>query len=187
MSIRQKKLPIAALDRIDDLCADFERKWQSNESPTIESVLAAEVTPIERDVLLAELIVLDIDYRRRRRETPTKHDYLDRFPESAQVINDAFSEGDKRTGAFEPPTVGRLAELFPSLDIIGLIGAAGMGAVYKARQPKLNRFVAIKILPPIAEDELGFAVLFSADSENGPTLIYSSAAYRTAWTDRTEF
>jgi eukaryotic-like serine/threonine-protein kinase len=58
MSIRQKKLPIAALERIDDLCADFERKWQSNEPPTIESVLSGDVSPIGRDVLLAELIFL---------------------------------------------------------------------------------------------------------------------------------
>ena len=87
MSIRQKKLPIAALERIDDLCADFERRWQSNEPPTIESVLPGDVSPIEREVLLAELIVLDIDDRRRRGETPTKQEYLDRFPESSKAID----------------------------------------------------------------------------------------------------
>ena len=72
MSMRQKKLPIEALERIDDLCAEFERKWQTNEPPSIESVLAGEV---ERDVLLAELIVLDVDYRRRLGETPTEQEY----------------------------------------------------------------------------------------------------------------
>ena len=84
MSARHKRLPIAALERIDDLCASFEQKWQSNESPTIESLLDGDFTDVERDVLLAELVVLDIDYRRRRGDTPTKQEYLDRFPEHAR-------------------------------------------------------------------------------------------------------
>ena len=38
-------------------------------------------------------------------------------------------------------------------DLVGQIGAGGMGEVWKARDPKLDRFVAIKVLPPgFAED-----------------------------------
>ena len=162
-----KKLLIAALQRIDDLCADFERKWQSNEPPTIESLLSGGTSPIEhveRDVLLAELIVLDIDYRRRRGETPPKQEYLDRFPEVSQAINDAINEGDKRTGLFKPPTVDRLAKLFPSLEIIELIGAGGMGAVYKARQSGLDRLVALKILPEEFGHDVKFALRFTREA-----------------------
>lgn len=164
MNIRQKQLPIAALERIDDLCADFERKWQSDEPPTIESILSEDISPIERDVLLAELIVLDIDYRRRRSETPTKQDYLNRFPGVSEAIEDALNEGDKQTGGFEPPTVGRLAELFPSLEIIELIGAGGMGAVYKARQSGLDRLVALKILPEEFGHDVKFALRFTREA-----------------------
>ena len=48
---------------------------------------------------------------------------------------------------FPPPAVEHLRPMFPQLEILELIGQGGMGAVYKARQPGLNRVVALKILP----------------------------------------
>ncbi len=164
MSSRQKNLPIAALERIDDLCADFERRWQSDSPPAIESVISEDISPNEREVLLAELIALDVDYRRQRGETPKMQEYLDRFPHASIAIRDALSESHKRTSAFEAPTVGQLAESFPALEIIELIGAGGMGTVYKARQAGLDRFVALKILPEEFGQDVKFALRFTREA-----------------------
>ncbi len=76
---------------------------------------------------------------------------------------------DTETGtpraAFVPPTAGDLAKHFPQLEIIELIGKGGMGAVYKARQPKLNRFVALKILPPDISNQPAFAQRFTREAQ----------------------
>ncbi|MFK7820312.1 MAG: serine/threonine-protein kinase [Planctomycetaceae bacterium] len=162
--MRQNKRTIAALERIDDLCADFEKKWQANEPLSIESIAAAETDPIKREALLAELVVLDVDYRRRRGDAPTEQEYADRFPDDASVIRDAFNATVEKKGAFEPPTIARLTELFPALEIIELVGAGGMGAVYKARQKGLDRVVALKVLPEEFGHDVKFALRFTREA-----------------------
>jgi hypothetical protein len=69
------------------------------------------------------------------------------------------------TGAgFEPPPVEEIARLFPQLEILGLLGKGGMGAVYKARQPSLDRLVALKVLPPSVATGAGFAERFNREA-----------------------
>jgi serine/threonine protein kinase len=65
---------------------------------------------------------------------------------------------------FVPPTPAELARHFPQLEILELIGRGGMGAVYKARQPSLDRLVALKILPPGVAADAGFAERFTREA-----------------------
>jgi HEAT repeat protein/predicted Ser/Thr protein kinase len=69
-----------------------------------------------------------------------------------------------KTPAFIPPPVTELAKLFPQLEILGLLGQGGMGAVYKARQPVLDRLVALKILPTETASDPGFAERFTREA-----------------------
>ena len=65
---------------------------------------------------------------------------------------------------FAPPPVAEIAKLFPQLEVLEFIGKGGMGAVYKARQPSLDRLVALKILPPAAASDPGFAERFNREA-----------------------
>lgn len=65
---------------------------------------------------------------------------------------------------FVPPPMEWLVKIFPQLEVIELLGHGGMGAVYKARQPRLNRFVALKILSPEKHSDPQFAERFEREA-----------------------
>src|SRR5689334_3882369 len=66
--------------------------------------------------------------------------------------------------AFTPPPVAELAKFFPQLEIIELLGQGGMGAVFKVRQLRLNRLVALKILSPERQNDPHFAERFQREA-----------------------
>ncbi len=73
---------------------------------------------------------------------------------------------------FIPPSVEILSALLPQYEFHGLLGQGGVGAVYLARQISLDRMVAIKILPPLFEDQADEAARFLTEARAMAKLVH---------------
>lgn len=63
-----------------------------------------------------------------------------------------------------PPTVEELQRLLPQYHVLDMIGRGGMGAVYKAAQTRLDREVAIKVLPTELAEDPDFVARFEREA-----------------------
>lgn len=82
----------------------------------------------------------------------------------AELDATAARNGVGETLAHMAGPLGSLARRFPSLEILEPIGQGGMGVVHRARQIKLDRPVALKIIRPELAGELAFAERFSREA-----------------------
>ena len=91
-------------------------------------------------------------------------------PTGAEVGNDTVVVKPPPTA---PLPLAEVARHFPQLEILECLGCGGMGVVYKARQPHLNRFVALKVLAPGKEEDPAFSGRFTREAQTLARLNHS--------------
>ena len=173
--------PAQAL-QMNEVCDRFEAAWKATPrgeaGPRIEEYLAG-VPALDFALLLRDLVLLEIDYRRLRHERPTALKYEARFPSlSRQFLDEAFSEpacapppalAAEALAAREPGEKEDAAPMFQETAVLPppfkpqlrsqryvirqFHAKGGIGEVWLADDAEIGRQVALKRLRKQREDQ----------------------------------
>jgi eukaryotic-like serine/threonine-protein kinase len=138
-------------DRIDERCDAFEAAWRTGVRPNIGEFIWPE-NGVDRNKLVRELLLVDIEWRRSLGDPATPEYYLRLFPEFASQIDainllhgaTIFSVKPAKCGD-SPRTESRLpGARIAHFELVDRLGAGAMGEAWKAWDTRIKRNVTLK-------------------------------------------
>ena len=142
-ALRREQLRVA--QEVDSICDAFEEVWRQGQTPSLSEFLkshrSAGNTDRPMSTLFIELVKIDVEYREKRGETPDLELYAREFPSYRALLSDVVPADDLSATKIRPlqqvDTLGRFV-------LQSRLGAGTFGVVWKAWDPPLERWVAIK-------------------------------------------
>jgi tetratricopeptide (TPR) repeat protein len=142
---------------VEKLRLEQYARWEAGD-PVGAEVYVQQHPVLQADPVNAlKLVYQEVLLREACGDKPRVEEYLERFPQFGDQLKPLFalhevlessslvearaadSHGPGRPPAFQGPVAA-------DYEILGLLGRGGMGVVYQARQVKLNRVVALKMI-----------------------------------------
>jgi WD40 repeat protein len=133
--------------------AELESSLRGGGDARAEALLDAYPAVATDPEAALELVYTEFVVRQELGQNPTPADWLDRFPQYKTDLEQMFEVHDElcRSDAItRHDGVGTIpvsrAILIPGYQVLSEVGRGGMGVVYQARDVRLNRVVAVKVI-----------------------------------------